>query len=135
MTTEQVVVDASVVVALLIDPGPLGDAIAMRLASSRAHAPAHLAVEVTNVLRRLRNVGKFTEAEASLAMRGLWTLSIELWPQEALSERTWELGRNFSSYDAANVAVAERVGGALLTADVRLSRAPGALCAIEVFAP
>jgi predicted nucleic acid-binding protein len=134
VTAEQIVVDASVIVTLLIAPGPVGDAIATRMASSGLHAPAHLPVDVTNLLRRRRNAGTLSDAEATLALQGLWSLSIELWPQEVITARTWELGRNFSSYDAAYVAVAERVGGPLLTADVRLSRAPGAACAIEVFA-
>ncbi|HEY5320628.1 MAG TPA: type II toxin-antitoxin system VapC family toxin [Galbitalea sp.] len=134
MIAEQVVVDASVIVTLLIDSGSAGDAIATRIGSSGLHAPAHLPVEVTNVLRRRRNAGMLSDAEATLALQGLWSLSIELWPQEVVTARTWELGRNFSSYDAAYVAVAEQVGGPLLTSDVRLSRAPGAACAIEVFA-
>jgi predicted nucleic acid-binding protein len=133
MTDEQLVVDASVVVTLLIGPGSLGETVAKRLDSARAHAPAHLPVELTNALRRLRNKGRLSESEALLALRGFWSLPIELWPQESISERTWELGQNLTAYDAAYVAVAEKIGGALLTADARLSRAPGIKCAIEVF--
>jgi predicted nucleic acid-binding protein len=133
MTEEQLVVDASVVVTLLIDPGTQGEALAKRLDSAQAHAPAHLPVEVTNVLRRLRNKGTLSESEALLALRGYWSLPIELWPQETISGRTWELGQNLTAYDAAYVAIAEAIGGPLLTADARLSRAPGAKRAIEVF--
>jgi predicted nucleic acid-binding protein len=133
MTDAPVVVDASVVVTLLIDSGTAGEAVAARVKSLRLYAPAHLPVEVTNVVRRLRNAGSLTDTEASLAMRGLWSLPIELWPQEALSDRTWSLGQNFGSYDAAYVALAESMGGTLLTADARLSRGSGIACPVEVF--
>ncbi len=133
MTDEQLVVDASAVVTLLIGPGAAGETLAKRLDSARAHAPAHLPAEVTNALRRLRNKGRLSESEALLALRGFWSLPIELWPQEAIDGRTWDLGQNLTSYDAAYVAVAEKIGDALLTADARLSRAPGIKCAIEVF--
>lgn len=46
--------------------------------------------------------------------------------------RIWELRENLSAYDAAYVALAERLGCALITADARLSRAPGIRCAITV---
>ena len=134
MTDERLVVDASVVVTLLIGPGAQGEVFAKRLDSAQAHAPAPLPVEVTNALRRLRNKGRLSESEALLALRGFWSLPIELWPQETISARTWELGQNLTAYDAAYIAIAEVIGGPLLTADVRLSRAPGAKCAVEVFA-
>ena len=121
-------------VALLIDSDERGEAIADRLAGSRLHAPAHLPIEVTSALRRLRFAGELADTEAVLALRGFWSLAIELWPQESISDRTWELGENLTPYDAAYVAVAERIGGALLTADVRMSRAPGIRCPVEVFA-
>lgn len=134
MTLERVVIDASVIVALLITPGRTGELIARRLAAAQLHAPAHLPVAVTNVLRRQRTVGALSDAEAALALRGLWSLAMELWPQEVLSARTWELGSNLSSYDAAYVALAEQLDAPLITADARLSRAPRPTCAIEVFA-
>jgi len=134
VTSEQLVVDASAIVRLLIDSGPPGKAVAGRIAGCRPHAPAHLPIEVTSALRRLRYAGNLTETEAVLALRGFWSLPIEIWPQESISERTWELGDNLTPYDAAYVAVAEKIGGVLLTADARLSRAPGPRCPVEVFA-
>jgi predicted nucleic acid-binding protein len=135
VTNENVVVDASVIVTLLIDPGAAGESIAVRLAATHLHAPDHLAVEVTNVLRRRRNSGLLSETEARLALDGLGELAVQRWPLEILAERCWELGDSLSSYDAAYVALAEHLGAVLLTADARLSRAPGPSCAVEVFAP
>lgn len=119
---------------LLIDPAAEAERLAARLAGSALHAPGHLAVEVTNVLRRHRNAGLLSDAEANLARTALSTLAIEFWPFEVLAERSWQLGHNVSSYDAAYVALAERLGATLVTADARLARATGPTCAIELFA-
>ena len=48
-----------------------------------------------------------------------------------LLTRCWELRENLTAYDAAYVALAEVLGGSLLTADVRISRAPAVRCPIE----
>jgi predicted nucleic acid-binding protein len=48
----------------------------------------------------------------------------------ALLDRVWELRDNLSAYDASYVALAELLNCNLLTADSRLSRAPGIRCAI-----
>ena len=82
----------------------------------------------------MRNFGELTDAEALLALHELWALPIELWPQESVSERVWELGHNLTSYDASYVAIAEEIDATLLTADARLSRAPGLRCVVDVFA-
>jgi predicted nucleic acid-binding protein len=50
----------------------------------------------------------------------------------SLLERVWALRENLSSYDASYVALAELLDCDLLTADARLSGAPGLRCAITV---
>ncbi len=132
MTAEKVVVDASVVVSLLIQSTHSGESIAARLEGAQLHAPDHLPVEVTNVLRRLRISSVLTDAEAAIASDGFWSLAIQLWPFEVVAARAWQLGHNVSCYDAAYVAIAERLGGALLTSDARLARATGTECTIEL---
>ncbi len=130
--TPPLVVDASAVVALLIDPSAVADRIGRRLRGAELHAPSHLPVEVTNVLRRRHHAGLLGASESGLALDGLWALPIQLWPFEVLRWRVWELGANLSSYDAAYVALAERLGATLLTQDARLSRGTGVRCAIEL---
>jgi predicted nucleic acid-binding protein len=44
----------------------------------------------------------------------------------------FELRANVTPYDAVYVALAEELGCLLLTADRRLSRAPGLRCEVEV---
>lgn len=55
-------------------------------------------------------------------------------PHRALVSRVWQLRGNVAPYDASYVAVAERLGVTLLTADVRLAKASGLMCAVEVMA-
>jgi predicted nucleic acid-binding protein len=50
----------------------------------------------------------------------------------ALLDRVWHLRENLSAYDATYVALAETLGCSLVTADARLSRAPGVQCAVTV---
>ncbi|MDQ0372454.1 type II toxin-antitoxin system VapC family toxin [Cellulomonas humilata] len=130
--TGTVVLDASAAVALLIDPGPAGEQVAARLDGASVVAPDLLPYEVTNVLRRQRNAGRLSDTEARLALEGLHTLSIDLWPHAVLTDRIWCLGANLSAYDAAYVALAERLGAVLLTADARIAGAPGITCPVEV---
>ena len=49
-----------------------------------------------------------------------------------LLDRAWELRESLSAYDASYVALAELLGCNLLTADARLSRAPGVRCPITL---
>lgn len=130
MTTDYVV-DASAVLTLVLDPGPRGEAVAELLAPATLHAPDLLPYEVTNVLRRHRARGDLTATEASLARSGALRLPITLWPHLSVAARVWELTDTLTAYDAAYVALAERLEATLLTADQRLARAPGPRCAIR----
>ena len=133
LSRELVVVDASVIVSLLIDPRPAATAIATRLGAASLIAPALLPFEVANVLRRRRNAGLLSNGEAAFAHDAFLDLPIEYWPWEALSSRAWQLEDNLSSYDAAYVALAEMTSATLLTRDKRIAGAPGVTCAIDVF--
>ncbi|WP_223691192.1 type II toxin-antitoxin system VapC family toxin [Leifsonia poae] len=129
---ESVVVDSSSIVDLLIDGGPRGEAVAERLSGCSLLAPALLHYEVANVLRRLRLAGALSHAEASLAFAGLQSLPIDSWPFPVVADRLWEHGENLTAFDAAFVALAEAAQVPLVTADARLSRAPGVRVPIEV---
>ncbi|MFT8636770.1 MAG: type II toxin-antitoxin system VapC family toxin [Pseudoclavibacter sp.] len=130
--TSRIVPDASAIVALLIAPGEEGEAAATGLAGRQLHAPSHLPVEVANVLRRRANGGLLSRTEADLAFSDLWRLTITLWPFETVAERAWNLGATVSSYDAAYVALAERLRCPLATLDRRLAAAPGPKCEFAV---
>ena len=53
-------------------------------------------------------------------------------PQRQLLGRCWQLRANLTVYDASYVALAELPDLVLVTADVRLSKAPGLRCQVEV---
>jgi len=126
------VIDASAIVTLLIDPSAAGEAVGERMRLATLLAPSLLPFEVANVLRRRRNAGLLSDAESSLAHSELLDLPIDLWPWQSMAARAWELGANLSSYDAAYVALAEETGATLITRDARLAAAPGIRCAVEV---
>ncbi|MGH3441980.1 MAG: PIN domain-containing protein, partial [Nitriliruptorales bacterium] len=54
------------------------------------------------------------------------------YPTLPLTWRAYELRDNVTAYDAVYVALAEGLACSLVTADARLSRAPGIRCDIEV---
>ncbi len=123
-----VVVDASVIVAALVDSGPDGGWAEEVIDDQVLYAPELVRVEATNVLRRLERAEHITAAEANGAQEDLTQLEIELFPFEPFADRTWELRHTVTSYDAWYVAVAEELGYPLATLDRRLARTVGPMC-------
>jgi predicted nucleic acid-binding protein len=126
------VVDASVVVAALVDTSADGRWAEEILLSDHLAAPHLLPVEVGNILRRLALHGEVSEDAASLAHADLLDLRVTLFPYVLDAWRTWELRHNLSAYDAWYVALAESLDTELATLDTRLARAPGPRCAFKV---
>lgn len=127
-----VVVDASVLVSALIDPGPVGRWAEGVVTSGALAAPHHLQVETANVLRRAVLAGDVSPDVGALAHRDLVALRVELFPYTAYAERVWELRSSVTAYDAGYVALAELLDVELATLDRKLSRAPGARCTFLV---
>ncbi len=123
-----VVVDATVLVAALIDAGEDGQWAESVIAGGSLAAPALLYVESANVLRRLERGNHISTLEANSAHRELLRLDIEQFPYEPFAWRVWELRHNVSSYDAWYVGIAEALGGKLATLDRRLCQASGPTC-------
>lgn len=122
-----VVVDASTVVAALIDSGPEGSWAESVLDSDLA-APQLLPAEVANVMRRAVSAGEISDDVASLAHADLIDLRVELLAYGIVALRAWDLRHNLSAYDGWYVAVAELLDAPLATLDERLTRAPGPRC-------
>lgn len=125
-----IVVDASVVVAALVDSGATGEWAEALLTSDLA-SPQLLHVEVANVLRRAVNASDITDDLASLAHADLVDLRVELVPYELVGARVWELRNNLTAYDAWYVAAAELLGAPLATLDQRLVASPGPTCSFR----
>ena len=126
------VVDASVVVAALIDNTQLGTWAEDVLRGQHLVAPGLLPFEVANVLRRLSAAGLLSGDVASLAHRDLLLMRLELVEYEVLAGRVWGLRDNLTSYDASYEALAETLGAPLATLDVKLSKAPGTTCSFQL---
>jgi predicted nucleic acid-binding protein len=124
-----VVVDASLLIAAVVDAGPVGSwAERIVTGDPSLAAPSLVLAEATNILRRLEASERLTRLEATSAQQDLLRLDIQLFPFDPIAERVWQLRRNLTCYDAWYVAVAESLGAPLATLDERLSKAPGPTC-------
>jgi len=123
-----VVVDASVVVAALVDTGEVGRWAELVLADGSPMAPHLMPVEVANILRRAELAGHVSADTAALAHADLLAWPVALFPYTPFAARVWELRPNLTAYDAWYVALAEHLGVPLATLDRRLAAAPGTRC-------
>ncbi len=89
-------------------------------------------VEAISVIRRQLHPNILDSPQASRAVADLLDLPLLVYPTIHLLGRAWALRDNLTAYDACYVALAEMLDCPLLTADARLSRAPGVNCAVEV---
>ena len=126
-----IVVDASVIAAALADDDEDGERARSRLQGERLTAPEVLDLEVVSVIRKAFASGALSRRRAGLALADLIDLELERISHRQILARIWELHENLTPYDAAYVALAETINATLVTADRRLSRAPGPRCTIE----
>ena len=128
-----IVLDASVIANVVGDDGSDGEAARrVLLADPDASVPDLADVETVAVLRRRWLAGDVTDRRFSAAVDDLARLPFRRYPSLALMRRAYQLRANVSAYDAAYVALAEALRCELVTADRRLSRAPGVRCPIRV---
>ena len=124
------IVDASVAVEYLLRT-PVGMTVADLLDSAPLAAPELMDAEVVSVLRRGVLRGRLEEARATLAVEDL-----AHWPVDRISHRelaglAWQYRHNVGAYDAFYVAAARARGMPMLTADGKLTRAPGLDVAVQ----
>ncbi len=129
-----VVLDASAVVALLVNQQPSAPRLRKRLEAVSLHAPYLLDAEVVQVLRRYVFKGELTEQQGYSALKRFGNLELTHYPHGPFLERVWQLKANVSAYDAAYLALAEALAAPLLTLDGRLARAPGHEVKVELYA-
>ncbi len=91
-----------------------------------------LDIEVAGALRRGVRRGALEAARGTEALEDLSELAVVRYPHGPLLARIWALRDRLSAYDAAYVALAERLGAPLLTRDAPLARAGGHRARIEL---
>ena len=84
------------------------------------------------MLRRLAREHLLSASRAEQAIEDWLDLRITRYPHSLLLPRIWQLRHNLSAYDAAYIALAEKLGATLLARDARLASAAGRAAAIEV---
>lgn len=96
------------------------------------HVPALCDVEVAAALRSLSALGVLTAERLAEALSDYVDLPVTRHGHLAVLSRVLELRDNFSVYGATYVALAERLGAGLVTADRRLRRAVASHTAVDV---
>jgi predicted nucleic acid-binding protein len=127
-----VVVDASAVVAALVDGGPDGRWAQSVLSNEVLVAPHLMPVEAANVLRRAVLVGDLSADTATLAHEDLVQMPVLMLPYEPYARRVWQLRNQVTVYHGWYVALAESLDVPLVTLDRRLTRAQGITCSFRL---
>jgi predicted nucleic acid-binding protein len=123
-----IVVDASAALSALLNDGPARRTVG----AEQLHVPHLIDAEIASGLRR-RVASRRLGAEVGWGSLQTWRrLAMMRHPIFGLLDRVWQLRENVSSYDASYVALAEALDCSLVTADGRLSRAPGLRCSVTV---
>lgn len=126
------VVDASVLAVFYAADDPRHSLVAERLKVGDAlFAPAHLDAEIVSALRGMARGNEGLEQIVPSALAHLAGFPIRRMPLPPLLGRMWELRHNITAYDAAYVALAERLDAVLITCDARLATANGPSCTFE----
>ncbi len=123
-----IVVDASVVAAVVAQDDERGRGLRDKLAGERLFAPELVDVEVTSAIRRARRTERLSADRAVYALAELALMPIARVSHTLLLNRIWALRDNLTAYDAAYVALAQVLDAPLLTRDGPLARAPGLEC-------
>jgi len=129
-----IVLDASAAVDWLLRT-TTGERIEQRIyaGDDTLHTVYLLDVEFAQVLRRLVREGSLTPKRAEEAIEDVAALRITRYSPVLLLRRIWMFRHNLSAYDAAYVALAEKLHATLITRDQRIAAAAGHTALVEVF--
>jgi predicted nucleic acid-binding protein len=130
------VIDASAMIVALLGRSAEAAGLRRRLGAEVCHAPHLIDAEVGNVLRRRVLRGDLAAADAGRLLHLAGPLVDHRHQMTgALARAAWALRNNVSFYDGLYVALATALAAPLVTADQRLSMAPGLGCVLERVGP
>ena len=119
-----VVIDASALVDLVVQ-SERAPAVAQAVGATDMVAPDVVNPEVLSILRRLERTGELAAREAVQAVEDLMDAPLRRFSTLPLLAEAWSLRANVSAADACYVVLARILRCPLVTADRKLSRAPG----------
>jgi predicted nucleic acid-binding protein len=119
-----VVIDASALVDLIVQ-SERAPAVAQAVGATEMVAPDVVNPEVLSILRRLERTGALAARQAVQAVDDLMDAPVRRFSTLPLLAEAWTLRANVSAADACYVVLARILRCPLVTADRRLSRAPG----------
>jgi predicted nucleic acid-binding protein len=126
------VIDASVLAVFYVADDPRHALVVERLKVGDAlFAPAQLDAEIVSALRGMARSNHGLQQVVPRALTHLAGFPIRRMPLPPLLDRMWELRHNITAYDAAYVALAERLQAVLITCDARLAAADGPKCTFD----
>ena len=131
-----IVLDSSVVVDFLLGRDSEASRSVMRALNMAQGlvAPELMDVEVAQVIRRYELRGEVDTASAIERVALCSELPVTRYPHRPLLRRAFAYRHRLSIYDAVYVALAEALGGVLLTGDQGVADTPGVSAVIR-FAP
>jgi predicted nucleic acid-binding protein len=119
-----VVIDASALVDLVVQ-SERTRAVAQAVGLTDLVAPDVVNPEVLSILRRLERTGRLTARRAVQAVDDLMDAPVRRFSTGPLLAEAWTLRANVTAADACYVVLARTLRCPLVTADRKLSRAPG----------
>lgn len=125
------VVDTSAITEFLVGVDARAENVRAACVGERLAAPHAIDLECASSLRGMVFGKKLPPDKAEKALQTLRRMPIRHMAHRPLLPRIWELHDNMWPYDAAYVALAERLGAELLTTDGKFSRVPGVRCPVN----
>jgi predicted nucleic acid-binding protein len=119
-----VVIDASALVDLIVQ-SERAPAVAQAVGAAEMVAPDVVNPEVLSILRRLERTGALAARQGVQAVDDLMDAPVRRFSTLPLLAEAWTLRANVSAADACYVVLARLLRCPLVTADRKLSRAPG----------
>jgi predicted nucleic acid-binding protein len=104
-----------------------------QVTKATCYAPYLVDAEFGQVMRRGERVGDISEDTARTALAALPAVIDIRYPHTGrFTDLAWQTRHTISFYDGLYVALATVLDLPLLTADVKLSKAPGLTCQVEL---